>query len=193
MALVALGDVKEQLQKLKSTDESALQLHLDAAESMVKSMCVPLEPATVTDYCDGGSTTVLLSQYPVSAVTSVTSYDTAGNSLVVLEAGGVTGRFDGWRLDAAAGVLHRVGFRYWPAGFGNIAVVYQVGPAVVPPEVERAVIVLVEHLWQFRRLAGPAAQPGLAAGDPMGYSPGYAVPNQVVEMLRGWLKPPRVA
>jgi hypothetical protein len=131
----------------------------------------------------------MLSRYPVNAVTSVTTYDTTG-SAVVVEAGGTTGLYDGWSLDYQSGALRRVGQYVWPSGIGNVEVVYTVGPDSVPAEVFRAVVLLVEDLWQsreFRRQQGGPNQ------DAMGWSPSYAVSNQVIELLRGWLKPPRVA
>lgn len=192
--LVDVEDVADQLHKVSDSDWVALEEHLAAASALISDMCVPLLPATVIDNLDGGGPTVILSTYPVDTITSVHTYDTAGNMTVVVQAGGTTGLTDGWRLDPMAGVLTRVGWRLWPSGFGNVQVTYTVGPAVVPDAVARAVIVLTEHLWQFRKIRGSSSQPNLpGGGDAMGYSLPFAVPNSVIEMVRPYLKPPRAA
>lgn len=188
--LVDVSDVVSQIGKVKDSDLPDLVLSVDAASQMLTDICMPLQPATVTDLLDGGQPSVLLSTYPVNAVTSVTTYDAVGTATAVVEAGGVTGLNDGWRCDKTAGVLYRVGWRAWPLGWGNVQAVYTVGPAVVPANVQEAAIVLADHLWQFRKANH---QPPMPGNDPAGFSPSYAMPNKVLEMVRDYLKPPRAA
>lgn len=187
--LVSIDDVTEQLTRVKDSDLTALQRVLDSACLLLADMCLPLVPATVTDLLDGGQPSVVLSTYPVNAVTSVSTLDASGPT-AILEAGGSTGVWDGWRLDPLAGVLHRVGCRAWPLGWGNVEVIYTVGPDTVPANVQEAAIVLTQHLWQFRKVGHQPDQPG---GDPMGFSPSYAIPTKVIELVRDYLKPARVA
>jgi hypothetical protein len=189
--LVPIDDVMAQLTRVKDADVPALKRTLASASNLLTGMCIPLLPATVTDDLDGGQPTVILSQYPVNTVTSVTTYNTAGAGTTVLQAGGSTGVTDGWALEPLSGVLHRVGWRAWPVGWGNVHVVYTVGPATVPDEVAQATVTLTEHLWQFRKVGHQSGQqPG---NDPQGYDPAYAIPNKVIELVRQYLKPPRVA
>lgn len=183
------SDVIAQMGKVKDTDLPALQQQIDTASRLITAVCIPLQPATITDRLNGGQGTVLLSRYPVNAVTSVTTYDPSGPT-VLTEAGGVTGLLDGWALDPIAGVLYRVGYRAWPMGWGNVEVVYTVGPATVPADIVLAAVLLTEHLWQFRKISHQPPQPG---NDPQGFSAPYAIPNKVMELIRDYLKAPRAA
>lgn len=185
--LLDLGEVMDQLSGVKDSDTGALARCLSTASDLITDMCLPLLPETVTDQLDGGQASVMLSRYPVTSVTSVTIQDSSG-STAVYEAGGTTGLVDGWRLNPDGGVLHRVGYRAWPLGWGNVIVTYTVGPDSVPPAVQEAALVLTQHLWQNRKISRSQPQP-----DPMGVSASYALPNKVIEMLRPYLKPARVA
>lgn len=184
------SDVIDQMGPVKTADLTALDQHIETASRLLTAICIPLQPATITDRLNGGQGSVLLSTYPVNAITSVTAYDASGTATTLAEAGGTTGLLDGWQLDPSAGVLHRVGYRAWPVGWGNVVVVYTVGPAAIPADVTMAAVLLTEHLWQFRKISRQPAMPG---NDPQGFSAPYAIPNKVMELIRDYLKPPRAA
>jgi hypothetical protein len=186
--LVDTSDVASQLHQVSASDMGLLASKVLTASRMIRDMCLPVEPATVTDLLDGGAPTVVLKQFPVNTIISVTTYDASGPT-TVMQAGGTTGLSDGWYANLNAGVLRRVGYYTWPGGFGNIQVVYTVGPATVPEDVTEACVILSQHLWESRRLEGSARR-----GQPQDtYTPELEIPPRVYELLRNWLKPARVA
>lgn len=193
---VQLTDILQHLRKGPSTTDNAeLTGYLNAALNKIAGICVALAPVTVQDTFDGnGASVLMLSTFPVQSITSVTTYSSGGVSTTLTEAGGATGNLDGWRKNLSAGTLTRVGIRAWPAGWGNIVVVYTAGPAQTPPEVVQAVKQVVTVWWDNRRLAGNLRQPGGQAPDPADVrDPTFGIPDEAYDLLQAWLKPPRVA
>lgn len=194
---VSLDDVKENLRQGSATvNDSMLSDYLDAALTRIADICIPLGPTTVVDSFDGspGAGTLVLSTFPVTAVSSVTVYDGAGVATSVLPAGGATGVADGYRANLSAGTIRRIGYRTWPTGWGNIAVTYTAGPAVTPPDAWLAVILTVQEWWESRRLSGNLRAPGGTNGDPGDLpEPMSGIPVGAYDLLLNYLKPGRVA
>ena len=193
---VSLTDVKSDLQITNSTHDADLTGYLQVALAKIAGICVPTGPATVVDTFDGvtGTGTLVLSTSPVTAISSVTVYDTFGNPTALSEAGGSTGLMDGYRKNLSAGTLRRVGYRTWPSGWGNIVVTYTVGPAQTPVEVWQAVKVTVRVWWESRRLSGNLRPPGGSNSEPGDLpEPTFGIPDDAYDLLLDYLKPPRVA
>jgi uncharacterized phiE125 gp8 family phage protein len=110
---VTLTDVKDQLRITGTTNDAELTGYLQAAQSRIADICVPVGPATVQDTFDGvvGAGSLVLSTSPVTAITSLTVYDTLGNPTALSPAGGATGILDGYRANLSAGMVRRVGYR----------------------------------------------------------------------------------
>lgn len=193
---VAFDDLLQRLRKASNTQDNVeLTDFLNSALNKIAAICMALGPVTVQDTFDGtGASVLMLSTFPVTGISSVTTYSSAGVPTVLTEAGGATGTLDGWRKNLRAGTLTRIGIRAWPAGWGNIVVVYTAGPAQTPPEVVQAVKQVVQVWWDNRRLAGNLRQPGGQTpnqGDVP--DPTFGIPEEAYELLQDWLKPPRVA
>jgi uncharacterized phiE125 gp8 family phage protein len=193
---VTLTDVKDQLRITGTTNDAELTGYLQAAQSRIADICVPVGPATVQDTFDGvvGAGSLVLSTSPVTAITSLTVYDTLGNPTALSPAGGATGILDGYRANLSAGMVRRVGYRTWPSGWGNIVAVYTVGPAVTPVEVWMAVVLTAAQWWEARRLSGNLRAPGGTNDDAGDVTvPTFGVPDEAYDLLLNYLKPPRVA
>jgi hypothetical protein len=193
---VSLDDVKQLLRKTDTRDDTELSAYLDAAKSRIADICIPLGPATVVDSFDGelGTGSLILSQFPATAITSVTVYGTDGSSTPVVAAGGSTGLTDGYRANLSAGTLRRVGYRTWPRGWGNIEVTYTVGPSTTPVEAWQAVKVTVQAWWESRRLSGNLRAPGGTNGEPGDQpEPTFGIPVDAYDLLLNYLKPARIA
>lgn len=193
---VSLADIKQHLRKgSATTDDAELTSYLNTALARIGEICVPTGPATVQDTFDGdGSSVLVLSTFPASAITSVTTYTSSGTAATIAEAGGASGVLDGYRKNLAAGTLTRVGYRTWPRGWGNIVVVYTVGPTPTPADVVLAVKLIVAAWWEARRIAGNLRTPGGTNGDPGDApDPTFGIPDEAYDLLLSWLKPPRVA
>jgi uncharacterized phiE125 gp8 family phage protein len=193
---VSLADIKTLLRKTDTKDDDELVGYLDAAATRIAEACIPLGPATVVDTFDGeiGAGTLILSQSPVNAITSVTVYGANGSPTAVVEAGGATGQMDGYRKNLSAGTLRRIGYRTWPRGWGNIEVTYTVGPAATPPEAYQAVRITVQVWWESRRISGNLRAPGGTNSEPGDApEPTFGIPVDAYDLLLGYLKPPRIA
>ena len=152
---VSLEEFGTYLRKDVTGDELAA-LALDAACQTVRSyLDRQINSAESTVAIDGsGTDTVLLPEWPVSAVEAV-SVD--GEALAETDDDGE----DNWRL-GTAGMLHRVGrLRIWPAGRGNIEVTYTHGFGGADPAYDEddvpADIRLVAMLVAKRVYAGAGA------------------------------------
>jgi hypothetical protein len=196
---VTLFEIKQHLRipAATTTHDGELTGYLETAKARIADMCVPLGPASVVDSFDGevGVGTLVLSTFPVTAITSVTIYNPIGGAPTILsEAGGSTGLLDGYRKNLSAGTVRRIGYRTWPRGWGNIEVAYTAGPAVTPPAAWQAVKLTVETWWESRRISGNLRAPGgnsPDAGDQP--DPTFGVPTDAYDLLLNLLKPPRIA
>ncbi len=168
MRLVTLTDVRRHLNITGNVDDNELEDTAQAAESLVLSRIRPVLPVTLVRRVRANrSGTVLLPDYPVTGVVSVT--DDAGVPV-------------SYEADVASGVLYDVAFWYGP-----LLVTYTVGPAAVPDDVRRAVLEVTHHLWTSQRARrGPPRAIADIGPDP---SLGFALPNAALDLIRPYLKP----
>ncbi|MFG2515966.1 head-tail connector protein [Streptomyces sp. NPDC048584] len=188
MALLTLAEAKAQLNLTGDGDDVELQDYIDSVTAVVEEYCGPIEPRAVTERHDAesGRSVIVLRTTPVLSLTSVTPVLT----------GGVSHPVAGLDLDPDTGAVRRLdGGRFR----GLLLFTVQAGRAgvpPVPPTVNLASRMLVQHLWRTQR---PSRSGGLAGGgddytvgEPIpGF--GYAVPNRVLELLAPYRLPPGVA
>jgi hypothetical protein len=188
---VDLADVKAQLEKATDVDNEELQGYIDRACAMIVERCGPIVDTDFTETYDGeGQRTILLDNFPVTAVNSV-SVAAGLSALVLAAAGGTTGNTSGYRFKADTGELTRIG-GVWPCGYDNVSVFYTAGRGTTAPEpVVGATLLLVQHLWQTTKVGRGGGRPGTTGGGTTTST--YVFPNRVEEMLFNFLKPPKVA
>lgn len=178
--LVTLLDVKEQLNKTRSTrvdNDAELQRHVDAVNGWLRRKCGPVLPETVTELVtqDPRTGDVRLSARPVLAVLSATY---AGSPVDIA----------GWAAPSEYGrITLPVGvYPTAPVGYPGLAVTVRAGRVPVPAEIPLAGRQLVQHLWRLQREL--SAAPPSAGDDVITVAGvGYAVPNRVMELLDGFL------
>lgn len=188
MALLTLVEAKAQLNLTSDTDDAELQDYIDSVTTVIEEYCGPVEPREVTERHDaeGGRRVIVLRTTPALSLTSVTPVLTGGTTYPV----------DGLDLDPDTGQVRRLdGGRFR----GLLLFTVQVGRAGVPPippTINLAARMLVQHLYRTQR---PSRSGSLAGGgddytvsEPIpGF--GYAVPNRVLELLAPYRLPPGVA
>lgn len=173
MSLVTLAPTKKQL-NIDADDTS----HDDELQLYIDAVTVPIEKALgrvadqrqFTDELDlaaSGSTSVLLSNVPVTEITDVATVD-----------GATTWDPANLHVNAASG---RVTVRSGPPLAGLVAFVYTAGTTPVAPNVQLAALLTIQHLWETKR--GTMAVG--VGGDMETWTPGmgFAVPHRATELL----------
>ena len=179
--LVSLDDAKAHLQMRTDVNDAELQRFIWAADAAVAQKVGPLAPVTVTERTHGGGTSIVLRQWPVRALTSVTYWD------------GSTVDVSNLDLDTDAGVLYwQWGTSgYFTAGTRNVTVTYTAGWDQAPADLEQAVLELVRHLWETQRGNNTPARPGFT-DEPAVPGAFSSWPVRVQELLAPYIVP-RVA
>jgi len=189
VALLTLAEAKAQLNLGNSTtDDDELQAYIDGVTPVIEEYIGPVEPREVIERHDaeGGRRVIVLRTTPALFLTSVAPVLNGGSSYPV----------DGLDLDPDTGEVRRLdGGRFR----GLLLFTVQAGRTGVPPippTINLAARMLVQHLWRTQR---PSRSGALAGGsddytvsEPIpGF--GYAVPNRVLELLAPYRRPPGVA
>ncbi|MFD5033646.1 hypothetical protein ACFWM0_25045 [Streptomyces sp. NPDC058405] len=182
MALLTLDEAKAQLDIETDASDTELQAYVDALTPVIERYVGPVENRTVTEQVDGRSTRLALTQVPVVSVTSFTPVMLGGLAIAV----------DAMHLDGDAGVLRRLdgGVFYG----GPWTAVYTAGRGAVPPTINLAARILLQHLWrtQYGAARGGGGADDFSVNEPVaGW--GYAVPNRVLQLLEAYKLPPGVA
>lgn len=180
MALLTLEEAKQQLNISGSGQDVELQAYVDSITAVVERFVGPVEDREVSEVVEGGQV-VCLRRTPVTALTAFTPLldggapvDVAG--LVVDGSTGLVRRADGGRLTG-----------------GPWRVTYTAGRGEVPPTINLAARMLLQHLWRTQNGTRAAVFGGDGdGGDPVpGF--GFAVPNRVLQLLEPYRLPPEVA
>lgn len=178
--IVTLAETKTHLNIDSSNTASDAELagFISGATATVERYVGPVVYRTVTEVFDGGRPDLLLTQHPVSSITSVTVSGTALTS-------------DDYEFNGDTGVLTRVSGSArvaFTSGIQNVSVVYVAGVAsntaavaAAAPNSRLAALIIVQHMWETQRpaAAGPFTQ-GSDDYDPR-YS--YSVPRRALELL----------
>ncbi|MFJ8871089.1 hypothetical protein ACIRD6_35720 [Streptomyces sp. NPDC102473] len=181
MALLTLAQAKQQLDIETTTEDDELQAYINALTPVIERYVGPVENRTVTEVVDGHGLRLALTQVPAVSLTSVTSLR-----------GGSTVSPDALVLDSAAGVVWRRDGVSWTGG--PWAVAYVAGRGEVPPTINLAARILLQHLWrtQYGAARGGGGSDDFSVTEPVaGW--GYAVPNRVLQLLEAYKVPPGVA
>lgn len=186
-ALVTLAEVKAYLNITNADDDTELLGFIDAATIKIQEITGPVLARTVTEYRDGGTSSLILTQRPVISVTSVTELIGSTQTVLTQNAYGAGTTDYGFTFDSdACTVTRRMGndAATFADGVGNIKIVYSAGYAAIPAEIGLASKALIQHWWSSSQLNRNGGRPTLGGMD---YSPavggGYAIPNFVREML----------
>ncbi|MFJ6566429.1 head-tail connector protein [Streptomyces sp. NPDC091292] len=186
MALLTLTEAKAQLDIDSTAHDGELQVYIDALTAVIEGITGPVETRQVTETVTGSGPALCLSHLPVVSLISLTPVLTGGTAVNVA----------GLYVDGPSGVVQRRdGGRFHG---GPWEAVYTAGRgATIPPTINLAARILLQHLWRTQYGASRAGA-GVGGGDDYSVTEpvpgfGYAVPNRVLELLQPYKSPPAVA
>lgn len=182
MGLLTLAEAKQQLDIETDTDDEELQAYIDSLTAVIERHTGPVENRPVTETLDSRGPRLALTQSPTVSLTSIAP---------ILD-GGLAIGVDELTLDGAAGVVWRRDGS-WFSG-GPWTVTYVAGRGGIPPTINLAARILLQHLW---RTQYGAARGGNRADDFDVTEPvagwGYAIPNRVLQLLEAYRPAPGIA
>lgn len=166
--IVSLVEAKQHLNITADGDDPEIRGFIEAVTSIVEFYCGTLFPAEYTEthrVCGD----LVVRHYPVIEVTSVSSLD--------------GGTVDASGIDIGEGGVLR-GLRV----SGTVRVVYRAGYQVLPANITRAALIIIQHMWDTqrprdtRRAPVPMAEDYSTVQDLSGRF--YTVPRRAVELLQ---------
>jgi len=172
MPILTLAEAKSQLNISTSADDAELQTYIDAAETVVDTLCGPVITRTVTETVRGGGPTVILRTPPVVSLTSMVSIRPTGPTVDVSTL----------HLDGPSGVVRMKSGGWFTEDV--YTVVYSAGRGTTAPaNINLAARIIVAHLWRTQR--GGMAPSVLADDDTVTQvaGVGFAVPNRALQLL----------
>lgn len=181
--ICTLAEVKLQLGKTASTDDTELQSYIDAVTAPIEHLCGPVISTSVTEWYQPETQWLFLRQLPLVSITSVTEYQGAtAQTYTEAASPAVAGTYT-YLLEAGQGKLTRIttggGEARWS---GRVKVVYVVGFSTIPADINLAARIIVQHLWRTQN--GGAGLPSIS-DEPVeeveGF--GYAIPARARELL----------
>ncbi|MFE7232556.1 head-tail connector protein [Streptomyces sp. NPDC057596] len=184
MALLTLAEAKAQLDNETDTDDLELQVYIEALTAAIERHVGPVETREFAETIEGRSSSLCLSHIPAVALVSVVPAVDPGDALdlsaLVLD--GATGIVR-YRGNSFAGTLWRV--------------TYTAGRGEVPPTINLAARILLQHLWRTQYGASRGLG-SIGGGDDYSVTEpvpgwGYAIPNRVLQLLEPYKVPPGVA
>lgn len=199
-AIVELAQTKTFL-KIRSDDTSndvTLQLYIDAATRWATYVSDAIIPKTFTNEIhSGGGSTIVLFNTPILEVESVTEYwnGVLAYTLVESERGDATSPYSFSVDNASAGILTRL-WNGWPGNFvgargqNNIVVTYKAGFETIPADIQLAVLMDIQGLWNQTQYGGNLAG-DTAFADTFSVAPMSAFPR-LASLLTSSLRVPAV-
>jgi hypothetical protein len=195
VSIASLAEAREYLNfNTDTSHDTELQRFIDAADPVIEDIVGPVNEVQVTEWYDGGRSTIVLHQNPVVSVDTVTEYNGATpNTLTVAATPAAAGTYT-YTFDPD-GILQRVipgGRSYFPYGMSNVVVTYTVGRSPVPANIKLAALELIRHLYQSTQQGGRPAFNGGALDEGPWAPASFAVPTRVIELLNPYRREPRI-
>ena len=169
MSVVTLAEAKQYLRITGTNNDVVIQAIVDACIEQCDSWFGNVAPRSVTEWHDGGGSTITLYEPPLMSVESVTEYIL--NTPYVLTEQPLTGAVTQWGYTlelSSCQLTRRVNglvsvFAY---GTRNVEVVYTSGRATVPADIHLAALEDIRGLWQQTQQGGrPSFQGSAQEGD----------------------------
>lgn len=174
------------------THDVALARLVTAVSERIDQMCGPVINRAVTERHNGGHPSLVLADYPIVAVTSITEW--AGTTETVLAAEtDLVKPASGYLHDPDTGIVYRRSGgadACFPIGRRNIEVVYTAGRgAIAPAKFAEAALLTIAHYWRRERSSSSSIDS--LVEDSFGAV--YFLPRAALEMLGEDLREPVVA
>lgn len=177
--LVTIEQVRQQLDDQSTDNTVELTLYIEAATDAVERHTGPIITREVSEQVNAQGVGLPLTRTPVVSLTSVVPVLTGGLALSV----------DDLAVDAEAGVLYRLDGGAFTGGPWTVTYTAGRGDSV-PPTVQLATLLLIQHLWstKYGAARGQGSAIDYSVSEPMpGF--GYAIPNRVLTLLEPYQQP----
>lgn len=169
--IVGLADAKDQLKITASTGEDEVLRGFIAATTRVMEHYVgPIVARTYTERHFGGSEFIIRHR-PVLELTSITPVLTGGLDVAVDEVD----------VDPATGLVLRLDGGVFAGGPWNLAIT--AGLAIIPENFLTSALMIIQHLWETRRVSRRAAVSSDTVEASDGAGRWYSVPRRALELL----------
>lgn len=193
--IISLDDAKAHLRVTQSSNDEELRLFITSTTALIEHEVGAVVPKTHSQIVNSAET-IVLDWSPVVALTSVVP--------TFIPDGGLNFGIPSYVLDGPPGILRQQPFSFSPWGFDygpvpqmapwqprglRLTVTYVAGRNPIPPALQLAARIILEGLWESRRLAGPKP----ASGDeemPYGRE---VIPSRAVELMAPYRRAPLVA
>lgn len=145
-ALVTLSDYKLYKKLTKTENDNELGFIISSVSQLVKGYCghsfidYYSTPITETFSISKCQNAVLLNEWPVKEIVSVSYRDEATGAYIELDS-------SEYYLDKAIDTVYKFK-NYWPEGVGALKVEYLAGYSQTPPDVKIACLDLVHHYFK---------------------------------------------
>lgn len=195
MSIATLAEAKAYLNITSPTVDAELQLFVDAADPVIENIAGPVTPAAFDEFYDGGLTAIVLRNWPVISVETLTEYAGTAPTVLTVAANPAAQTSTTFVLEKATGMLYRTGAGvpgWFAPGYENVRVQYTAGRAATPPNIKLAALELIRHMYQSTQQSGRPAFGG-ALEDQVWAPAAFAVPTRVIELLEPYRREPRVA
>lgn len=201
--VISLTEAKRALniQSTDTTQDTELASYISAVSQALDDRCGAIVKRTITatyapdEYRNGS---LILTEAPASrtadnSVTTVTEYSGGTAQVLTAETVSASSSYD-YAFNPRTGIISRRS-TWGDTTFAsqNVVVVYVAGryanTASVSQKFKQAAAIMLTHLWRGEQgVGGSATFTPLASGIPT-----FSVPNAVLELLEGELRPPAVA
>jgi hypothetical protein len=169
--IVSLAEAKLHLNISNDGQDTEIRGFIEAVTSICAFYCGTLFPQEYTETHQVCSDTVVLRHYPVTDISTITTIGTGST----VDPG-----------DADIGEGGVIGFpqMIW----GKLRFVYTAGETVLPANITRAALIIIQHMWDTqrprnsRRPSAPASEDFSNVQDQSGRF--YTVPRRAVELLQ---------
>jgi hypothetical protein len=183
MALLTLDEAKAQLDIETTGHDTELTAYINALTAVIERFVGPVENRSVSEVIEGRSTTLCLTHVPVVSLTSIVPVLSSGTAIDIGDV----------HVDNATGIVRRLDGASFYGGLWTWT--YMAGRGTVPPTIQLAAAMLLQHLW---RTQYGAARGAVGGGDDVSVTEpiagfGYAIPYRVLQLLEPYKVPPGVA
>lgn len=192
--IVSLNETKAALRLNDSTYDGLLTAWITAVSLRLDDLCRPIVVRTLTDELhDGGDRWIAPVYTPISSVTSLAEYDTAGTATTLTAEDYDTKPADAYLLDGRTIRRRASGAdAYFASGRRNVRLTYVAGryatTATVSEQFKRAALICLAHMWRAEQGTGNPTY-GLEGGELVSFGPGWAIPRRAADLLGAELDP----
>lgn len=184
--VLTIDEARAAIGAASDATDTYLETLIEAVSERLDDICGPIVTRSVTEYHNGGCTTVAPYEAPVSSFTSITEADGTTTTALTAESFGTAGTY---LFDPVTQTVRRRSAFYdatFPSGLQNVRLVYSAGryasTAAVASRFKEAAKIIVAHIWRNERGSGNQTY---GADGELSFRSSYSIPNRALELIAG--------